>query len=572
MGYTSKEILNDIHKAEPLPSKGKITKTVKQENANKSLDASLTNEQYQAALFIYNLIKFAFKLKVQDLYNSSTEPINSEALATLTESANDSLDKPTALDNLYKKTCEQFVKDNKDFEYIYANRVLQFFGYNIFDLFKQANVEPPLSLFGGGKLSQLYLKDTIGQTKFLRSANHLLLLDEEGSKYKANGFLKHEALKETYVGFKKVFKEVAENFEANTLNDDINIGVDLYIINAFVGLINNIAKVDNKKFNIIPISIPKDKIAPEKEKSIQQNISALEKFQKTKIGNFIKAITTKATQKTLNGLGIGGLAKKLKETQEIKNELIQAISEEHPEFAGKTFEDLENEWKTPHCKELDIRDKNFLIKAMTDWKKGEDLKKYWDDTEDLDEFFDVISRQLYYATNKKQYLYIWDKKQNYICLKGDDKYSNYVNNVEFNNREQDGNDMEQYEINRSDSEIDEYIADYQDDQDDQDESSISAAFEEKYPSIKEYDVLSSVVNAIASAKPLTQLMLNQELGNCYPTQDWIDRFKYYQSKLTPETQDSFRWQIYDDLNNIIIGKVSIKETAIQIERYLIESC
>ena len=67
MGYTSKEILNDIHKAEPLPSKGKITKTVKQENANKSLDASLTNEQYQAALFIYNLIKFAFKLKVQDL-------------------------------------------------------------------------------------------------------------------------------------------------------------------------------------------------------------------------------------------------------------------------------------------------------------------------------------------------------------------------------------------------------------------------------------------------------------------------------------------------------------------------
>ena len=315
-----------------------------------------------------------------------------------------------------------------------------------------------------------------------------------------------------------------------------------------------------------------ESVAPEKEKSIQQNISALEKFQKTKIGNFIKAITTKATQKTLNGLGIGGLAKKLKETQEIKNELIQAISEEHPEFAGKTFEDLENEWKTPHCKELDIRDKNFLSKAMVDWKKGEDLKKYWDDTKDLDEFFDVISRQLYYATNKKQYLYIWDKKQNYICLKGDDKYSNYVNNVEFNNREQDGNDMEQYEINRSDSDIDEYIADYQDDQSDQDESSISAAFEEKYPSIKEYDVLSSVVNAIASAKPLTQLMLNQELGNCYPTQDWIDRFKYYQSKLTPETQDSFRWQIYDDLNNIIIGKVSIKETAIQIERYLIESC
>ena len=37
MGYTSKDILDDIHKAEPLPSKGKMTKIVKKENANKSL-------------------------------------------------------------------------------------------------------------------------------------------------------------------------------------------------------------------------------------------------------------------------------------------------------------------------------------------------------------------------------------------------------------------------------------------------------------------------------------------------------------------------------------------------------
>jgi hypothetical protein len=66
--------------------------------------------------------------------------------------------------------------------------------------------------------------------------------------------------------------------------------------------------------------------------------------------------------------------------------------------------------------------------------------------------------------------------------------------------------------------------------------------------------------------------LNQELGSCYPTQDWVNRFKYYQSKLTPENQASLRWQIYDDLNELIVGKVSIKETAIQMERYLNESC
>lgn len=567
MGYTSKDILDDIHKAEPLPSKGKMTKIVKKENANKSLDAALTDEQYQAASFIYGLIKIAYKVKIQDLYNPKLEAVNSEALETLTEA--EEADKPTALDNLYKQTCEQFVHDNKDFEYIYANRVLQFYGYNIQDLFTQANVEPPLSLFDGGKLSQLYLKDTIGQTKFLRSANHLLLLNHKGSKYQVNAFLKHDSLKKSFDGFKKTFKEVAENFEKNTLNDEINIGVDPYVINAFVGLINKVAKVNGRRFNIKPIAIPKDKVAPEKEKAIQKNNSALEKFQKTKIGNFIGNLANKATQKAMSGMGIAGLAKKLKESQEIKDNLIQAISEEHPEFQGKTFQDLENEWKTPHCKELDLRDKNFLTKAMEAWKTGEDLKKYWDNQENLDKFFDVISRQLYLTTNKKQYLYIWDQKQNYICLKGDEKYSNYVDKIELNNREQDSDDMEQYELNRANSGIDDYIAEYQDSQEEPD---FDEVFENQYPSIKDYNTLVAVVNVIANAKPLTQVLLNQELGSCYPTQDWVNRFKYYQSKLTPENQASLRWQIYDDLNKLIVGKVSIKETAIQMERYLNESC
>ena len=64
MGYDSKAILNDIHKADPLPSKGKIDKRTKLVNLNKSFDALLTDDEYNAASFIYLLITTAYKVKI----------------------------------------------------------------------------------------------------------------------------------------------------------------------------------------------------------------------------------------------------------------------------------------------------------------------------------------------------------------------------------------------------------------------------------------------------------------------------------------------------------------------------
>ena len=137
MGYTSKEILDDINRGNPLPSTGKITKQTKQENANKSLDAALTDDQYKAARFIYDIITSIYKVdNIQDLYDPKLEAVNSKALETLTESSKDE-DAPTASDILYKKICKRFASDNKSYKYIYANRVLQFFGYDISELFKQ---------------------------------------------------------------------------------------------------------------------------------------------------------------------------------------------------------------------------------------------------------------------------------------------------------------------------------------------------------------------------------------------------------------------------------------------------
>lgn len=571
MGYTSKEILNDINSGNPLPSTGKITKQTKQENANKSLDAALTDDQYKAAKFIYDIITSIYKVdKIQDLYDPKLEAVNSKALETLTESSKDE-DAPTASDILYKKICKRFASDNKSYKYIYANRVLQFFGYDISELFKQAKIEqPPLTLFDGGKLFQMYLKDTIEQTKFIRAANHLLMLEEGKSEYQANAFLESD-LKDNYESFKKVFKEVGINFEKNTMNEDVSIGVDVYVVNAFVNLINKVATVDGKKFNIKKIVIPKDLVAPEKEKAIQSGNIIFDLLKKTKIGSFVGNMAKKAVNKVVNSTGIGALAKKLTESNEIKDEVIQAIAEEYPEFEGKTFKDLEEEWKTDHCKQLDKRDKDFLTNAMGIWTSGEALKKYWDETENLTTFFDVISRQLYYASDKKQTLYIWDKKQDYLCTREDDQFSKYVNNIEFNNREQDDEDMEQYESNRYDSNIDDYVDDYQDDLENS-EDEFDEQFEAKFPSVKDAKSLAKIVDVIANAKPLDRLVINDELGVCYPTKDLVDQFKYYQSRIASGVIESYRSDIYSDLNEFIIDKVSIKEAAIQISRYLNESC
>ena len=571
MGYTSKEILNDINSGNPLPSTGKITKQTKQENANKSLDAALTDDQYKAAKFIYDIITSIYKVdNIQDLYDPKLEAVNSKALETLTESSKDE-DAPTASDILYKKICKRFASDNKSYEYIYANRVLQFFGYDISELFKQAKIEqPPLTLFDGGKLFQMYLKDTIEQTKFIRAANHLLMLDEGKSEYQANAFLESD-LKDNYESFKKVFKEVGINFEKNTMNEDVSIGVDVYVINAFVNLINKVVTVDGKKFNIKKIVIPKDLVAPEKEKAIQSGNIIFDLLKKTKIGSFVGNMAKKAVNKVVNSTGIGALAKKLTESNEIKDEVIQAIAEEYPEFEGKTFKDLEEEWKTDHCKQLDKRDKDFLTNAMGIWTSGEALKKYWDETENLTTFFDVISRQLYYASDKKQTLYIWDEKQDYLCTREDDQFSKYVNNIEFNNREQDDEDMEQYESNRYDSNIDDYVDDYQDDLENS-EDEFDEQFEAKFPSVKDAKSLAKIVDVIANAKPLDRLVINDELGVCYPTKDLVDQFKYYQSRIASGVIESYRSDIYSDLNEFIIDKVSIKEAAIQISRYLKESC
>lgn len=552
MGYDSKAILDDIHKADPLPSKGKIDKKTKLVNLNKSFDALLDDDEYATAEFIYFLITKAFGVNLPDLYDPRKDAMNSKALESLSESNNDYL-LPTPLDNLYKKVCLDFAKDNKDMEYTFANRVLQFYGYNIDGYLK--NVEDGVDiLIHTPSLSKTYLNDTEGQTKFIRSANHLLFI-------LSNKEDNLTTLEEKFKSFEKVFKEVGENFRNKHFNDDVKIGADIYVINAFGGLINKVCKLNDKNLSIKILEIPKDKKAPEKEKSLAQSNAILDKIKKSKIGQFFN--------KVVNNPSIKMMARKLVESVEGDSENLKTLQTLDPDRFGKyqTFSDLENEWKTDHCKQLDERDNKLITDVLSKMGTSDDLKRYWDKQEDLTDLFETVSRQLYYLTDKKDYLLTWDKKSGYLCMKNDEQFSNYVSHVEFNNRQQDSQDMDTYKSNREQSGVDDLLS--------QAESDGSELFEKNYPSIKDYNVLKQAVDMIASTKPGSQVIINDEIGACIiKNQEDIDWFKQFQQQLTEENQATWRWQIYDKLKELMVNEVykeSIHKTAIQMKVYLQEN-
>lgn len=552
MGYDSKAILDDIHKADPLPSKGKIDKKTKLVNLNKSFDALLDDDEYATAEFIYFLITKAFGVNLPDLYDPRKDAMNSKALESLSESNNDYL-LPTPLDNLYKKVCLDFAKDNKDMEYTFANRVLQFYGYNIDGYLK--NVEDGVDiLIHTPSLSKTYLNDTEGQTKFIRSANHLLFI-------LSNKEDNLTILEEKFKSFEKVFKEVGENFRNKHFNDDVKIGADIYVINAFGGLINKVCKLNDKNLSIKILEIPKDKKAPEKEKSLAQSNAILDKIKKSKIGQFFN--------KVVNNPSIKMMARKLVESVEGDSENLKTLQTLDPDRFGnyQTFSDLENEWKTDHCKQLDERDNKLITDVLSKMGTSDDLKRYWDKQEDLTDLFETVSRQLYYLTDKKDYLLTWDKKSGYLCMKNDEQFSNYVSHVEFNNRQQDSQDMDAYKSNREQSGVDDLLL--------QAESDGSELFEKNYPSIKDYNVLKQAVDMIASTKPGSQVIINDEIGACIiKNQEDIDWFKQFQQQLTEENQATWRWQIYDKLKELMVNEVykeSIHKTAIQMKVYLQEN-
>lgn len=552
MGYDSKAILDDIHKADPLPSKGKIDKKTKLVNLNKSFDALLDDDEYATAEFIYFLITKAFGVNLPDLYDPRKDAMNSKALESLSESNNDYL-LPTPLDNLYKKVCLDFAKDNKDMEYTFANRVLQFYGYNIDGYLK--NVEDGVDiLIHTPSLSKTYLNDTEGQTKFIRSANHLLFI-------LSNKEDNLTTLEEKFKSFEKVFKEVGENFRNKHFNDDVKIGADIYVINAFGGLINKVCKLNDKNLSIKILEIPKDKKAPEKEKSLAQSNAILDKIKKSKIGQFFN--------KVVNNPSIKMMARKLVESVEGDSENLKTLQTLDPDRFGnyQTFSDLENEWKTDHCKQLDERDNKLITDVLSKMGTSDDLKRYWDKQEDLTDLFETVSRQLYYLTDKKDYLLTWDKKSGYLCMKNDEQFSNYVSHVEFNNRQQDSQDMDAYKSNREQSGVDDLLL--------QAESDGSELFEKNYPSIKDYNVLKQAVDMIASTKPGSQVIINDEIGACIiKNQEDIDWFKQFQQQLTEENQATWRWQIYDKLKELMVNEVykeSIHKTAIQMKVYLQEN-
>ena len=205
-------------------------------------------------------------------------------------------------------------------------------------------------------------------------------------------------------------------------------------------------------------------------------------------------------------------------------------------------------------------------------KNGDDFKKYWDNTENINELLDSISRQLYYTTNKKLYLYTWDKNQNWLCLKNDDKYSEYVSDVEYDNRMKDEADMEAFESNRRASGIDDLIYEYNNAHYG---DTAGNQFELEHPSLKDINELSRVVDVIASAAPFKQIKLSDELGVCIPDRNDIETFKGFQTELKGNFPEACRNEVYESLRKLLSRSnavESITSVAERMRELLEKSC
>lgn len=571
MAYSAKDILNDIHRVYPVPTLGKMDRNSHNNSANKLIDSSLSDDLYKSAKFIYSLMTDCFGAVGKPLYEPSIDASNSAALSSLTESSHKSPELKTPLDLKFTDFSKK-VLNNKKSDFTYANVVLKEFNFDI-DIVVQ---KLDNNVVQGGTFDKPFgaIKNKADQTAFLRSANHCLsILEGKVDDFFFDGLSK----KEGFDSFEKVFDDVAENYKSKTFNDDVQIGVSPYSVNAFANLISKSIKiinpVDNKRssISITPIKIPEDKVDSDKMASLNKG----ESLVNSTVVSLVKSFLSGGVSGVMFNLGsrlvqfaTGQIASKLKESGSIKdvaslmrlseskltlnNDTLARIAELHSEFQGKTVEDLENEWNPDSRKKLNQRDFNVLTDLSSQVKSGYDLKKYIDNNDNLLQFFDVISRQLYLSTNFNMTLLEWDRKQDDLVALDIPGFEQFISN-EDTSRMKDENDLETYASNRNNSKIDVYLDELDEldsESNDNDDGFFSVEnFEAKYPSLKNSDELARIINVVASASPESVVTLNDELGQCAVDESDINFFKYY-NKHDDEVQNNLV-DIYNQLNSMI---------------------
>ena len=570
----AKSLIDAIHKEDPLPQ-GKIDKKSKEDNLNKLLDSALIDEHYKAAKFLYTLMSTCFGIKGKNFFDREKDASASEALSALmNESEEPDSNEPkedgsklTKKDLKYKDFATKLL--NPETPVVYAYTILESFSFDVSKdhevVTKKKNNEQEVKQVKGNTVNKLFgvIRSKADQTTFIRSANHAKAILEKNDDYYYDGITKIPG----YDDFKKVFPDVASNYEANHFNGDVDTGVNPYVVNALIGLINKSIKqkkpdgTTSGSFKINAIKIPKDKVEADKESSIKSGTNGLNSMLNNVIKNLV-ASAVKAVMK--DSISIKQVANVLREaTTKIEDDWILKVGEQNPEFQGKTFADLEQEWKNDHFRQMDLRDAKVLQQLNSAvGSDGQALKKYIDRLNDaqINELFDTLSRQVYLATDGKTTLQSWDKSQNWLCLSNFKPFDDFTMNDELTNRDQDKADLDEYNQNRDDCGIDDLVyllkgIEEGTARDEEGNLIISPEeFESNYPSMADDKELARVIGVICQAPTDAQTELSQELGSVLVTQKDKDTFTSLNKDIQNEMQNN-RINLYQKLN-VLMGNAT----------------
>ena len=505
------EILDAIHKNNPLPKK--IDSGDKADKSKTTIlakgDSVLTLEEREFARLLYIIMKGFLDKAPKKFYNLDSNNKDIEKLNVDTDVA--PTFNLTKIDFKYKKRVEELMLTKN--EYVFASEILK-----AFNVAKAKN----LKLVDPSIISKVPVitKSVPEQTEFLRCFNHVMREKEDKADARNDAYYNYLTnekvfLKESLESLRTFLPEAIENVDNDPMNHDFDRGLLPSITNEIINLCNRYLKNLDNSVKIEKLPSKADKTEQEIEKNLNSADTALDKLEKSilgKIRNFLNPnevkgfdgktnnerqadmITASALSDgvtmsldavgdsintTIDGLmkesvSIKSIAKLLREATNAPEEKIdekekefQEVKEFYPDRPFAKFnsyqEMVDTSWKSPDQAMKDDDAKQYVSTNIVPLKKGKDMLNYLNslkgNQDGTSKLLDVISRQMYFATNGKQSLYELDTKASYSISSNWPEFEEYIN-IESDNRAEDEEDLTFYESKKTGSGYEEAVADY----------------------------------------------------------------------------------------------------------------
>ena len=566
------EILNDIHKKEPLPNK--INNNNKKTPKLAFLDSTIPIEQRKLAYAIYALMVLFAGDKTKDFYNKDIDGNEIKELSVPISPISYPTENLTDKDLEYIDFSKSIISTKN--EYVFAFDVLKAFNVTVGFPKKvkdkdgnetdvdEKGTEETLTLdrdFG-------VIKNKQDQTEFMRSLNHVMR-EANGSEDLNYNYISTELPKELFVTLENQLRDVIKNIKNDPMNHDFDRGVLPSVANEIIRLCNKYLSNLGDTIKITEIPISND----ETDQDVAKNLKSADK-QLTgilgKIKNVFNTQPTKAKGDLLSSVagGIVSVANAIvkeslstystysylrestdEQSSDKKEEEFQNVKEFFPDrpFATfNTYKEMSDSWKSPEQITRDKEDLDFATQVVKPFTDGKEFLNYLNslrgNQKEVSKLLDVISRQIYIASDGKNDLSTLDEKANYALSDNWSEFEEYINSEEPNNRDADYKALTFFNTKKNGSGYDAAVAAYNKIQQNKEAGEAAAeSFGDKDALNKNSSELDSVVNTTA---------------------------KEMSDKLS-ELKDELRKKKYMDLAKLNLS-VIIKNTGIDVQQSIIE--